>query len=164
MNNNRITLKKLKHFKAGSQGTPCFTAIVCLDGEEILYADNDGRGGCNHYLPVEGKNWTHFKRIEEVAIAMLPDEKFEQLDYLLCEIMDDMEKEKCHQRQLKKCQFAIVGQKGDEYCVTQPYKEKIELTSIRLSADNEQAHLQNCVKKLQKQGYTVLNTNLLFKF
>lgn len=159
MSNNRITFKKFKTFKAGSQETLCFTAVVCLDGEEICHADNDGRGGCNNYLPVEGKNWADFKRLKEVAIAMLPDEKFKDLDCVIDQIMIDMEKAKFHANQLKKCQFAIVGQQEDSYSIFSPFKEKVDLG---LAIKNEQyaVHIMDCVQKLRDNGFTILNTNL----
>lgn len=159
MKNNRITLKKLKVSKANSRETTCFSGIVCLDGEEIVHVDNDGRGGCNCYLPVQGKSWTDYHVLEGVAITVLPNEKYEHLDCVLDEIMVFMETAKFHANQLKKTKFAIVGQKGDEYSIYSPFNKKIDL-AIAMKTAAHAVHIKNCVQKLRDTGYTILNTNL----
>lgn len=49
----KIELKKLKIFEAGSEETTCFNAELYIEGKNVGYAKNDGRGGCTDYMSYE---------------------------------------------------------------------------------------------------------------
>lgn len=49
---DRISIAKVKYFKAGSQETNCFVCDVLLDGVKFATADNEGRGGMTFIHPV----------------------------------------------------------------------------------------------------------------
>lgn len=46
---DRVSLKSIKHFAAGSEETDCFVATLYLDGKKAGDVRNDGHGGCNSY-------------------------------------------------------------------------------------------------------------------
>ncbi len=45
----KLELKKLQYSEFASHETHCFQADIWVDGKKTLLADNDGRGGPNHY-------------------------------------------------------------------------------------------------------------------
>lgn len=47
----KIELKSVKHFKALSEETPCFEAVVYVDGKKAGVVTNQGQGGPNQYHP-----------------------------------------------------------------------------------------------------------------
>lgn len=44
-----ISLRKIKYWERLSEETPCFQAVLCLDGKPVAHVKNDGKGGCDHY-------------------------------------------------------------------------------------------------------------------
>ena len=45
----KLELKKLQYSEFASHETHCFQADIWVDGKKTLFAENDGRGGPNHY-------------------------------------------------------------------------------------------------------------------
>lgn len=44
-----LELKNIKHSKWASQETPCYQAILYVDGKPFAYVGNDGHGGSDHF-------------------------------------------------------------------------------------------------------------------
>jgi len=51
----KIELKNIKHAEFASHETNCFSASVYVDGVRAFTAENDGRGGCDFYHALPGK-------------------------------------------------------------------------------------------------------------
>lgn len=62
-----ITLKSVKYAKFASEETPCFEALVLIDGKPLCHAHNDGHGGADFYDPVAGRSR---KDIDDVDAAL----------------------------------------------------------------------------------------------
>ena len=41
----KLELKNITYYKQGSQETPCYNAIVYVDGKKMIDVGNDGHGG-----------------------------------------------------------------------------------------------------------------------
>ena len=71
----KLELKKIKVNLAFSEGTTQFMAEIYLNGKNIGYAKNDGRGGCADYHPYEGQREA-MREAEEYA-KTLPSRFYE---------------------------------------------------------------------------------------
>ena len=72
---SRISLKNIKHAAFASHETHCFEATVCLDGDRVCKAENDGRGGSDHYYPYKGQSCESF----EIMIVKLREACADQI-------------------------------------------------------------------------------------
>ena len=68
-----VTFKSFKRAAFASQETNCFEAIVCIDGTPAFHASNEGSGGCDRYLPLNGQTPQKFReqlaRFEAFAVT-----------------------------------------------------------------------------------------------
>lgn len=67
----KIELRKVKHVKALSEETACYTAEVYIDGELCATARNDGRGGNTFLRPYPGKREL-LTKLDEYAASLPP--------------------------------------------------------------------------------------------
>ena len=44
---NKLELKNITYYKQGSEETPCYNAVVYVNGKKAMHVDNDGRGACD---------------------------------------------------------------------------------------------------------------------
>lgn len=51
----KIEIKNIKYAAFASHETHCFSATVYVDGKRSFTVDNDGRGACNSYYPLNDK-------------------------------------------------------------------------------------------------------------
>ena len=47
---NKLELKNITYYKQGSEETPCYNAVVYVNGKKAMHVGNDGRGGCDRQL------------------------------------------------------------------------------------------------------------------
>jgi hypothetical protein len=67
----KVTLTKIKYAAFASQETPCFEAVVMLDGKASIHVSNDGHGGGNYERDIiPGSS----KRLAEYAKTLPPIE------------------------------------------------------------------------------------------
>lgn len=156
---DRITLQKIKLVKSRSFETPCFSAVVCLDGVPIAHVNNDGIGCCCDYALEKGVSKEQYNQLVQLAVTLRPNEKFEQLDMVIYALLDQHETEQFHAKQMRKTEFCIVGQKGNEYITNQPFSKKIPIETLMKDVFYGK-HVQKVVYEMEQKGWKVLNTNI----
>ena len=62
-----LTLKNIKHAEFASQETHCFEATIYLNGKPAIKAENDGRGGADHYYARKGQSVESFKESRDAV-------------------------------------------------------------------------------------------------
>ena len=97
-----ITIKNLKVAEFASEETLCFEATVYVDGVRAFIATNDGRGGCNFYHPIDGRDRSAIKAAEAYAATVETEFNFEQLDSLIDKLITTKQIAKDAKRLLKK--------------------------------------------------------------
>jgi len=66
-------VKNRKDFAELRQETPAFSAEITYNGKVVLQASNDGRGGCNRYMPLNGNTYGIVDRLESDAKQWMID-------------------------------------------------------------------------------------------
>lgn len=69
----KIELRKVKHVKALSEETACYTADVLLDGKLCATARNDGHGGCTFLRPLPGCR-EELEKLDKYAASLPPEQ------------------------------------------------------------------------------------------
>ncbi len=86
----KVELKKIKHFPAGSQETPCFVAELWLDGVKRGEVRNDGQGGSHmfsdHRAERELDTWA--STLPRHTIEGLEGTFPQRGEYLISELID----------------------------------------------------------------------------
>ena len=174
----KIELRKLKVAEHMSEGTTAFTADLFVDGVNIGYAKNDGRGGCTDYNIIPGKKFSSggfdFDTNREILIKAeafcltLPPIKYPaahgmktfevpmNLENFIDELVSAHLKEKDQKKFEKKMIDTLMWGVPDGLSYTQ-VKFKVPLSKIPT------LQLQVFVdkyKKELKEGQVFLNTNL----
>jgi len=49
-----LEVKNLSHYAKGSEETPCYHAMVYINGKKAIAISNDGRGSMDHQHPYDG--------------------------------------------------------------------------------------------------------------
>lgn len=157
LNNNRITLKNIRHSKLASEETEFFRATVLFDGVPVCEASNDGHGGCNLYSPLKGQTNAELRAgLDKISawIFTLPpfvfhgEELTHDLDTIVGEVLDAYLSMKDLQRFLKGAVlFVKPGQKG---------VFKVTMRGLRTLPPDQVARLAAKVK-LEHPGARVLN-------
>lgn len=131
-------LKKVKFFDEMSEETPCFKAEIWENGKHIADVKNDGRGGCNDIYVHSKEN-----RAEIYDTYM-------KLEVELMELADEID-------QVRTLQTKNVVLKKDGNMYTR--KLPMPISKLKKHKDFPTWKDSN-FKKLIKDGYTILNTNL----
>ena len=76
----KLTVKNYKRVEWASEETECFQASLYLDGKRIGSADNEGRGGPNHYDFVSPEAKQSFDAAVEEWVDSIKDDPKWQLD------------------------------------------------------------------------------------
>ena len=132
-----IQIKSLKHFAELSEETHCYHATVYIDGKRSFIAKNDGHGGCDDYLALEGHDrdtmWALVKKADEYC-KTLPKEPASfidsktgkpymhqpDLESVICDLVND----ELTRRDLKKTLRKITVVTVDGCLATYPAKHK----------------------------------------
>lgn len=170
----KIELKNIKHSEWASEETNCFQANIYLNGKQVGYCSNDGKGGCTSYNRIPNVDYKVIEAMEEYCNALPPieydshlkqGEKFtinmtleHYLDDLLCKYLDTKNKAKL----TKKMDKAILI--GNDFSYTSigfkfPLKEVWEK-----QPDFFTKTLKEYLNKYNEKGYRLLNTNIPQQF
>lgn len=84
--NDKIQIKNIKINKSATQESTAFSATVYLNGERICTAFNEGQGGSNFYLGIDGKTRKDIDRLEEIAEKQT-GRQFEALDWVINDLL-----------------------------------------------------------------------------
>jgi len=134
-----MELRKVKHFNELSQETMAFSAQLWVDGKHIADISNNGEGGSNNIYPAKGYTWDDIRQYDNLDTEC---KIFEM-------VMDDSVR---RDNQSK----GIVIKKGDKY----ELKKFSKPLSTMKKYGNYKTFIENTIKSLEDEGYTVLNTNL----
>ena len=102
---NKIELKNISYYKQGSEETPCYNAVVYVNGKKAMHVDNDGRGGCDRQA-VEYPTFDHslIKELDEYCVKTFGVRKYDwgQIDIDLEHWCHDRLYEHLDQKKLKR--------------------------------------------------------------
>jgi hypothetical protein len=133
-------LKKIKCYPSLTEETECFTAQLWVNGKHIANVKNDGHGGCNDFEPL----------LPFTYKDVLP---FDNID-MECKIFDKViEHDEIRKNQTKG--FFLKNKEGN-YLISKFPKPIATLKKY----GNYSSWVTSQKAQLEKQGFTVLNTNL----
>ena len=102
---NKLELKNISYYKQGSEETPCYNAVVYVNGKKAMHVDNNGRGGCDRQS-VEYPTFDHslIKELDEYCVKTFGVRKYDwgQIDIDLEHWCHDRLYEYLDQKKLKK--------------------------------------------------------------
>jgi hypothetical protein len=73
---NKIELKNISYYKQGSEETPCYNAIVYVNGKKAIDVGNDGHGGCDHQHGIGEYNYKDIEEVNKWCIKTFGQESF----------------------------------------------------------------------------------------
>ena len=75
---NKLDLKNISYYKQGSEETPCYNAVVYVNGKKAMHVDNNGRGGCDRQS-VEYPTFDHslIKELDEYCVKTFGVRKYD---------------------------------------------------------------------------------------
>ena len=71
-----LEVKNLSHYAKGSEETPCYHAMVYINGKKAIAISNDGRGGMDHQHPYDGFCHEDIKLANEWCIKKFGQKSF----------------------------------------------------------------------------------------
>ena len=74
---NKIELKNISYYKQGSEETPCYNAVVYVDGKKMIDVSNDGHGGCDRQDGYGDYSWKDVEKVDSWIKANFPKGSFE---------------------------------------------------------------------------------------
>ena len=105
---NKIELKNISYYKQGSEETPCYNAVVYVDGKKMIDVSNDGHGGCDRQDGYGDYSWKDVEKVDSWIKANFPKGSFESggethyYDYDLESFCHDKLYEHLDQKKLKR--------------------------------------------------------------
>lgn len=97
INGLNVTLTSVQENKALSEETPCFTAVVCIDGKPVAFVGNNGHGGCCNIQQIDPAAYLHLY----AAAEKVTKSKIEPVDTLVYALLDQRENRQRMVRALK---------------------------------------------------------------
>lgn len=158
----KIELKKIKIAANMSEETTAFTAELFVNGKNIGYVKNDGRGGCTDYYNNPDEKSKEALKAAEAYCLTLPEVDYGSfkhkmdLETFIDELLDKHLKEKEKIKLEKKMVDAIIFGVPNGYSYTQ-IKQNRPLASFPVES------LQKAIDNLKakfKNGEVIMNTNL----
>jgi hypothetical protein len=73
---NKIELKNISYYKQGSEETPCYNAIVYVNGKKAIDVGNDGHGGCDHQYGIGEYNYKDIEEVNKWCIKTFDQQSF----------------------------------------------------------------------------------------
>ncbi|MFW5847476.1 MAG: hypothetical protein ACOCVF_00965 [bacterium] len=164
-----IKLKKIKYSLELSEETNMFHAVIYVNNQMVGYAKNDGHGGCteyNTYYSATPEQKQLFRDAENYC-KTLPPIKWNEIEipmnmenYIDNEIsnyINKKEKQKQDRKFIRDMNKGIVFGNKKSYQVVYWVNYDLEMLLKHPSGKNM---ISNKIKEIQKQGHTILNTNL----
>lgn len=65
---NKLELKNITYYKQGSEETPCYNAVVYVNGKKLIHVGNDGHGGCDRQDGIGEYNYKHVEEVNKWCI------------------------------------------------------------------------------------------------
>lgn len=134
-----IELKKVKVYPAMSEETVAFSCEVYKDGKLLADVSNDGKGGCNRWVRVEGVTFDEVKEYQSLDAE--------------CDIMGAAEAYEFTTKNQSK--HLCLQKDGVLYTVDMP-KSIAQLKK----APNYKSWMDTQVYNFEHRGYQILNRNL----
>ena len=73
----KLELKNITYYKQGSQETPCYNAIVYVDGKKMIDVGNDGHGGSDRQNGYGDYSWKEIEKVDSWIKDNFPKESFQ---------------------------------------------------------------------------------------
>ena len=157
-----IELKKIKVAANMSEETTAFTAELFVNGKNIGYVKNDGRGGCTDYYNNPDEKSKEALKAAEAYCLTLPEIDYGtfkhkmDLETFIDDLLDKHLKEKEQSKLTKKMVDTVMWGIPNGHSYTQ-VKFKVPLAQI--PTEKLQGYLDKYKKDFDK-GEKFLNTNL----
>ena len=103
----KLELKNITYYKQGSQETPCYNAIVYVDGKKMIDVGNDGHGGSDRQNGYGDYSWKEIEKVNSWIKDNFPKGSFQSggethyYDYDLESFCHDKLYEHLDQKKLK---------------------------------------------------------------
>mgnify|MGYP000205058208 FL=1 len=157
-----IELKKIKVAENMSEETTAFTAELFVNGKNIGYVKNDGRGGCTDYYNNPDEKSKEALKAAKAYCLTLPEVDYGafkhkmDLETFIDELLEKHLKEKEQKKLEKKMIDTIIFGVPNGYSYTQIKQKKplatFPVESLQKAIDNLKASFKN--------GEIIMNTNL----
>ena len=170
----KIELKNIKYSEWGSEETACYQGNIYLNGKQVGYCSNDGKGGCTNYNRIPNVDYKVIQDMEEYCKDLPPIEydsginkgkKFTinmTLEHYLDNLLDEYLKAKDRAKLTKKMDKAILIGNDHSYQIIgfkAPLKEVWEKQPQYFAKT-----LKEYLDKYAQKGYRLLNTNIPQQF
>jgi hypothetical protein len=172
----KIELKKINISLAHSEETILFNAELYVNGKNVGFAKNDGRGGCTWYNRHADEDGSNKKAIEkaEAYCKTLPPMKYSfgeismNLEHFIDNIINDKvneQEQKKFEKKLKKAMETKIvwGVKGGDSYNAIGFKGNPKLSFI-MQTPKGRAAVENLKNKIIREelekGEEILNTNI----
>lgn len=155
-----LELKRIEFSERLSQETNAFAADLWVNGKKVAYCENSGHGGCTNYNAYDPSLRPLLKEAEEYCKS-LPSVKYEvngnthELKMNLEFKIDTMLAEWLEAKDFKKALLYTTANGVKMQCKWKGYT-----ISKLLQTGSGVATIRKKVIELQKEGCTILNTNL----
>tara|TARA_A100000171_G_scaffold46892_1_gene52194 strand:+ start:2738 stop:3238 length:501 start_codon:yes stop_codon:yes gene_type:complete len=73
----KLELKNITYYKQGSQETPCYNAIVYVDGKKMIDVGNDGHGGSDRQNSYGDYSWKEVDKVNSWIKDNFPKGSFQ---------------------------------------------------------------------------------------
>jgi len=73
----KLELKNITYYKQGSEETPCYNAIVYVDGKKMISVGNDGHGGSDRQHSYGDYSWNDIEKVNSWIKDNFPKGSFQ---------------------------------------------------------------------------------------
>jgi len=168
----KIEVKNIKLNMMFSEETICFKGDLYLDGKKVGYCENDGHGGCTNYYGVDKYHSEDIKKMEDYC-KTLPkveygDMKWDNsllnvIDEIVEKFSNDKEQKKFQKKMEKDMLTKIILSKGNPNRYETLGWKGVTIQQV-INHPTGKEKLKSTIKKMKKEGYTILNTNIPQEF
>jgi len=170
----KIQLKNIKYSEWGSEETNCFQANIYLNGKQVGYCSNDGKGGCTSYNRIPNVDYKVIQSMEEYCKTLPPivydsgihkGKQFSidmTLEHYIDNLLMDYLKAKDEAKLTKKMDKAILIGNSFSYQIISfkvPLREVWEKQPQYFATT-----LKDSLNKYATNGRKLLNTNIPLQF
>jgi hypothetical protein len=163
----KIELKNIKFSESLSEETNAFTADVYVNGKKLLYAKNSGQGGSTDYNTYNSADRPFLKEVEDYCLGLPPiksdfggtlkmDLEF-KIDLLLSDWLKAKDEAKQAKKLQKDCRKGLVYKTDNGHGLVSWKGHTID--SI-LAHPQGAMTIKMAVRKLWREGKTIINTNI----
>ncbi len=162
-----IELKNVKFYERMSEETNAFTADIFVNGKNVGYAKNDGRGGCTDYHHNSAKDREIIDAAEKYCLTLPPiNYSFGEIDMNLENKIDQLfeewlkaKDENKLQKKLQKDMLKALCIKIDGGYETLMWKSW-ETIAQMVRVESGKKMLRDKIAQVRGEGKEILNTNI----